>query len=179
MGARRSVYRGRVGDFGLEQVVLPNGAHVELEVLRHPGAAAVVPLHADGSVTLIRQYRHAAGGMIWEIPAGKLEPGEEPEPCAARELEEETGLRAGRLRHLTTILTTPGFTDEVIHLYVAEDLTEVGANPEADEVIERHRLSPADLRAMIHTGELRDAKSLVAVLLALGGAPYQMPGNSR
>lgn len=143
---------------------------IELEILRHPGAAAVVPLHADGSVTLIRQYRHAAGGMIWEIPAGKLEPGEPPAECAARELEEEAGVGCAELRHLTTIFTTPGFTDEVIHLYLATGLSEVPARPEADEVIERHRLPAAQVLAMIRNGEITDGKSICALMLALLGS---------
>ena len=164
---RRSIHRGRVGDFGIETVTLPNGITVELEILKHPGASAVVPVHVDGSITLIRQYRHAAGGMIYEVPAGKLEPGEDPRLCAVRELTEETGLVAGNLRHLTTIFTTPGFTDEVIHLYVATDLTEVAARPEADEVIERVNLPKEQVLAMIRSGEITDAKSICAVLLAV------------
>lgn len=166
----RVLHRGRVGSFGIEPVTLPNGMAIELEVLRHPGAAAVVPLHSDGSVTLIRQYRHAAGGMIWEIPAGKLEPGELPAVCAGRELEEEAGVSCARLEHLTTIFTTPGFTDEVIHLYLATGLTEVPARPEADEVIERHRLAGAEVLAMIRRGEITDGKSICALFLALTAA---------
>src|SRR4030095_1863338 len=120
---RRDIYRGRIVDLGIEPVTLPNGAEVELEVVRHPGAAAVGPVDAAGWVVLIRQYRHAAGGYIWEVPAGVLDrPGETPEECAARELLEETGLRAERLTRLTAILTTPGFTDERIHLVLAQEL---------------------------------------------------------
>ncbi|GDX82685.1 ADP-ribose pyrophosphatase [Deltaproteobacteria bacterium] len=167
MGSRRVIHRGRVGEFGIDTVTLPNGVTVDLEVLHHPGAAAVVPLHADGSVTLIRQFRHAAGGTIWEIPAGKLEPGEDPLLCAQRELEEEAGVSSGVLRHLTTILTTPGFTDEVIHLYVATELGEVPSRLEADEVIERHRIPGPEVIAMIRRGEITDAKSIVGLLLAL------------
>ena len=166
----RVLHRGRVGSFGIEPVTLPNGMAIELEILRHPGAAAVVPLHADGSVTLIRQYRHAAGGMIWEIPAGKLEPGEPPAECAARELEEEAGVGCAQLRLLTTIFTTPGFTDEVIHLYLATGLSEVQARPEADEVIERHRLPAAQVLSMIRSGEITDGKSICALMLALSGS---------
>ena len=165
--SRRVIHSGRIGTFGLETVSLPNGRTVELEVLRHPGAAAVVPVHADGSVTLIRQYRHAAGGMIWEVAAGKLEPGEDPMACARRELEEETGLSAGTLRHLTTIHTTPGFTDEVIHLYAATNLVKGPARPEADEVLEVHHVPAAEALAMIRRGEITDGKSIVALFLAL------------
>jgi ADP-ribose pyrophosphatase len=159
-----------VGDFGIETVTLPNGVTVELEILKHPGASAVVPVHPDGSITLIRQYRHAAGGMIYEVPAGKLDPGEDPATCAGRELTEETGLVAGTLRHLTTIHTTPGFTDEVIHLYVATELSEAEAHPEGDEVIERHTLPAAQVHEMIRSGEITDSKTICAVLLATGAA---------
>ena len=166
-GVRRSIHAGRVGDFGIETVTLPNGVTVDLEILRHPGAAAVVPVHEDGSVTLIRQYRHAAGGMIWEVPAGKLEPGEAPDACARRELEEEAGVRCGALRLLTTIHTTPAFTDEVIHLFLATNLRDVPARPETDEVIERHRFTAAEALAMVRRGEITDAKTMVSLLLAL------------
>lgn len=161
---RRSLHRGRIGDFGIESVRLPNGLDVELEILRHPGAAAVVPLHDDGTVTLIHQHRHAAGGRIWEVPAGKLDPGETPIVCAARELEEEAGLR-GRLAPLIPIWTTPAFTDEVIHLFVATELSAAPASPEPDEIIEIHRVPLRDAVGMIHRGEIRDAKTVCALLL--------------
>ncbi len=161
---RRSIHQGRVGDFGIETVTLPNGRVVDLEILRHPGAAAVVPLHGDGTVTLIRQHRHAAGGTIWEIPAGKLEPGELPEDCAARELTEEAGL-VGELAHLTTIHTTPAFTDEVIHLYVATALREAPMNLDADEVLTPIRVAMSEALALIRRGEMTDAKSIVALLM--------------
>lgn len=162
---RRELHDGHVGRFGVERVDLPNGRVVDLEILRHPGAAAVVPMHADGSVTLIRQYRHAGGGTIWEIPAGKLEPGEAPDACAARELAEEAGLR-GALTPLLPLLTTPAFTDEVIHLYVAEDLQPVPQALEADEVIDPVRLSRAEVERLIDSGQIRDGKTLVGILLA-------------
>jgi ADP-ribose pyrophosphatase len=112
---RSPIYQGRIVDLGLEDVVLPNGARVQLEVIRHRGAAAIVPLHDDRTVTLVHQFRHAAGGMIWEVPAGVLDGGEAPETCAARELREEVQLAARTLTRLGSILTTPGFTDERIH----------------------------------------------------------------
>lgn len=144
--------------------MLPNGVEVALEILRHPGASAVVPLHDDGTVTLIRQHRHAAGGEIWEIPAGKLDPGETPEQCAARELREEVGL-VGTLTRLTTILTTPAFTDERIHLYVATELVSVPTELDEDEVIHPVRVPLAQAVAMARSGEIADGKTLVALLL--------------
>ncbi|MSP54092.1 MAG: NUDIX hydrolase [Myxococcales bacterium] len=162
---RREIHAGRIGRFGLEDVTLPNGQQVTLEILRHPGAAAVVPMHEDGSITLIRQHRHAAGGMIWEIPAGKLEPGESAERCAERELAEEAGL-VGVLSPLLPLWTTPAFTDEVIHLFLARHLSSVPLAPEPDEVIEPVRLSRAEVERLIDRGEIRDGKTLVGILLA-------------
>ncbi len=165
MAERKPLYRGRVVDLWLETVDLPNGHRTQLEVIRHPGAAAVVPLHADGSVSLIRQFRYAAGGFIWEVPAGKLD-GEDPAVCAIRELAEEAGLAANRLTRLGTILTTPGFTDERIHLFLAEELSPAPQKLEADEVISVHRVPLQTALAMIVSGELVDAKSALALFLA-------------
>lgn len=159
-------YKGKFLEMVTEEIDLPNGATATLDLIRHPGASAVVPFLDDENVLLIRQYRHAAGGTILEIPAGKLEPNEPPETCAVRELEEETGWRAGRIEKLGSILTTPGFTDEKIHLYAAFDLTQVGAALEEDEIIEAAPMSLADALSLIWSGELTDAKSVVALLQA-------------
>jgi len=149
-----------------ERVMLPNGREMLIDVVHHPGAAAVVPFTGDAEVALIRQFRHAAGGTILEVPAGKLDAGEPPDRCAERELAEEAGFRAGRIVHLGSIWTTPGFTDEVIHLFAAFDLSPVPSRPEDDEVIEVIRV-PLD-RALdwVWSGELRDAKSALALLHA-------------
>jgi ADP-ribose pyrophosphatase len=165
---RRQVYRGRIVDLGIEEVKLPNGVEVELEVIRHPGASAVVAVDEAGRVILIRQFRHAAGGFIWELPAGVLDHrGEPAEVCAGRELLEETGLRAGRLTRLGTILTTPGFTDERIHLFLAQDLREERHAQEADEVIaEIARLPLGEALAMTRRGEIVDAKTICGLHLA-------------
>lgn len=162
---RREWVNGFVGSYGVEDVVLPNGVAVTLEVLRHPGASAVLPIHADGSVTLVRQYRHAAGGWIFEIPAGRRELGETPEACAARELAEEVGL-AGVLEPLVPIWPAPAYTDEQIHLFVATQLREVARALDPDEVLEAVRLTPAELRAQVASGAIRDAKTLSALYLA-------------
>src|SRR5262245_22640157 len=132
----RQIYKGRIVDLRLERVTLPNGHEIDLEVMHHPGASAVAAVDDDKRVVLIRQFRHAAGGYIWELPAGILaSPDESPAECAARELREETGLVAGELRRLGTILTTPGFCDERIHLFLAQRLTADAHAHEADEVI--------------------------------------------
>lgn len=149
-----------------EQVTLPGGRQAVLDIVRHPGASAIVPFLSDDEVLLIRQYRHAAGGWILEVPAGKLDPGDTPERCAARELEEETGRRAGRLEKLGWIFTTPGFTDEVIHLFAAWDLSEVPMRHEDDEVIELVPMRFEAALALIWNGELHDAKSALALLHA-------------
>ncbi|HEY8121092.1 MAG TPA: NUDIX hydrolase [Myxococcota bacterium] len=161
----RVVHRGRSITLQIEDVALPNGRTVELEVVRHPGAAAVVPFEDARTVLLIRQFRHAAGGFIWEIPAGKLD-GDTPEVCAHKELAEEAGRRAGKLVQLASIFTTPGFTDEVIHLYAGFDLTPVPQALEHDEVIEVVPTPLSRALEMIYSGELRDAKSALALLLA-------------
>jgi len=162
----RDVYRGRIVHLTTETVVLPNGHEMELEIVRHPGASAVVPLDAGGEVVLIRQYRHAVGGFIYEVPAGKLGPDEPPELCASRELTEEAGVMAGRLTRLGSIVTTPGFTNEVIHLYLAEDLTPARTAHEACEVISLLRRPLGECLAMIARGEITDAKSICALFLA-------------
>jgi ADP-ribose pyrophosphatase len=163
--SRRIGYQGSFLTLWQEDVVLPGGRSIELDVIRHPGAAAIVPFENETDVVLIRQFRHAAGGTLLEVPAGKLED-EAPEICAARELEEEVGRRAGRLEPLGSILTTPGFTDEVIHLFAAFDLESVPTRHETDEVIEVVQMPLREAVDLVWRGELRDAKSALALLQA-------------
>ena len=167
---RRAIYSGRVVNLSVDRVRLPNGSVCELELIRHPGAAAVVPVDAEGQVLLIRQYRHAAGGWLLEIPAGKLDPGESPETCAMREVEEETGYRPGALVSLGWIWTTPGFTDEKIWLYLARELTRSKQDLQDDEVltVERYPLDQAVVMAA--AGEIHDGKSVCALLRAARAA---------
>lgn len=164
----RQIYKGRIVDLRVERVTLPNGHAVELELMRHPGASAVAAVDEAGRVVLIRQYRHAAGGYIWELPAGVLASADEPPAaCAARELREEAGLVAGDLRHLGTIFTTPGFCDERIHLFLAQQLTEAAHAHEADEVIaEIARLPLADALGRIRSGDIVDGKTIAGLHLA-------------
>jgi ADP-ribose pyrophosphatase len=159
----QNIYRGKVVTLNVERVQLPNGVTIDLETIRHPGAAAVVPLKENGTVVLIRQFRHAAGGYIYEIPAGKLNQGEDPLSCAARELEEEVGYRAGRLVLLSSIFTAPGFADEVIHVYLATGLTRGREQLDRDEVLEVVEMPLADAVANIGNGTIRDAKTIVGL----------------
>lgn len=159
----KNIYKGKVVVLNVDTVVLPNGATVDLEVIRHPGAAAIVPMKDDGTVILIRQFRHAAGGFIYEIPAGKLHPGEDPRDCAARELEEEIGYRAASFELLTSIFTAPGFADEVIHIYKGTGLTKGRQKLDHDEVLNVVDLPIEKAIAQIQDGTIRDGKTIVGL----------------
>jgi len=166
----RLIHDGRVVKLSVEQVTLPNGNTVTLEVIKHPGAAAVVPLDGDGNVILVRQYRHATGAWLLEVPAGKLDhPGESPEECARREVEEETGYRAGTLSPLGWIWTTPGFTDEKIWLYVATDLSPSRTSHQPDEVLSVVKMPLPEAVGMAASGAIADGKSVCALLRAAYG----------
>jgi len=162
----REVYRGKIVDLFLDRVTLPNGNVCELEMIRHPGAAAVVPVDAERNVVLVRQYRYAASGWLYEVPAGKLDEGEDPAVCAAREIEEEAGVRAGRLIPMGWIWTTPGFSDERISLYLATELVESKQSLQPDEVLSVERLPFDQAVELALRGEIRDAKSVCALLRA-------------
>jgi 8-oxo-dGTP pyrophosphatase MutT (NUDIX family) len=162
----RTVFEGRVVRLGIESLTLPNGEPLELEIVRHPGGAAVVALDENRRVCLLRQFRHASGGWLWELPAGKLEIEEEPQATAARELAEEAGLRAEHWQKLGTVLMTPGFCDETIHLFLVEQLSSVSAQPERHELIEIHWLPFSEAISRVHDGTIHDAKTMLGLLLA-------------
>ena len=159
----KTIFKGKVVMLNLETVTLPNGATVELEVVRHPGAAAIVPMKDERTGILIRQFRLAAGGFIYEIPAGKLFQGEDPHLCAERELEEEIGYRAGKIERLETFFTAPGFTDEVMHLFKATNLIKTAQKLDHDEVIEIIEISIEKSISWIRDGTIRDAKTIVGL----------------
>jgi ADP-ribose pyrophosphatase len=170
-GAR--AWQHRFLDAHVDQVRFPDGSTGEQVLIHHPGAAAVVPVLSapagdDPQLLLIRQYRYAVGGPLWEIPAGRLEIGEAPIDCARRELLEETGCRCERLEPLTWLWTTPGFTNEKIHLFVATGLTQGEAAREADEFMEVVPLALSEVLRMIQRGEITDAKTMVAILYMAG-----------
>ncbi len=160
---RKHIFQGRVIDVGTEEVTLPSGLTVTLDVIKHPGASLIVPMDRD-RVTLIKQWRHCAGGWLWECPAGTLNAGETPEQCARRELVEEAGVEAGRLEHAGFIFTTPGFCDEKIHIFIARELSPAKKKPDEDEVITDVRaFRYDDCMRMVANGEIHDAKTIAGL----------------
>jgi ADP-ribose pyrophosphatase len=169
----RRGYDGKVISLDIDTVRFPDGSLGELEMVRHPGASAIVPFLSDPAgpdpqLLLIKQYRYAALDFLYEIPAGRLDDGEAPAACAARELQEETGCTAGVLEHMHTMFTTPGFTDEKIHLFLAHDLTRGAANREADEFISVEVMSLTAALDMVRNGVIKDAKTALGILYAAG-----------
>jgi 8-oxo-dGTP pyrophosphatase MutT (NUDIX family) len=167
----RHVFTGRVIEVNVERVELPNGSVAELEIIRHPGGAAVVALDTADRICLLRQFRHAVGGWVWELPAGKIDNRELPLDTARRELEEEAGVAAGSWQSLGDYLSSPGVLTEVVHLFLATQLTSLPQRPEEHEVFEVHWLPFSDVLEMARSGELRDGKSLVAVFRASTRVP--------
>jgi ADP-ribose pyrophosphatase len=161
------IYHGRILDLEVDRVRLPSGAETIREVVRHRGAVVVLPLHDDRRIELVRQYRYPLRQVVLELPAGKLDPGEEPAACAGRELAEETGWKPGGIHRLGPLFTTPGFTDEVIHAFVAtplEPAPEVAQDP--DEAIDNLTMTVEEALAACRSGEIRDSKTVATLLLA-------------
>jgi ADP-ribose diphosphatase len=171
-GSRR-VYTGRVLNLDIDQVRFPDGSTGELEIIRHPGASAVLPFLSDPAgpdpqILLIKQYRYAAEDFLYEVPAGRLDPNESPEDCARRELLEETGCTAQRIDPLYTFYTTPGFIDERIHGFIATGLTRGESKREADEFMTLETMTLSRSLELIQKGEIRDGKTTVLILFAAG-----------
>jgi ADP-ribose pyrophosphatase len=169
----RRIYTGKVLNLDIDRVRFPDGSVGELEMIRHSGASAVVPFlsepaGADPQLLLIRQYRYAANGFLYELPAGRLDPGEAPIDCARRELREETGCSAEQLDFLYTMYTTPGFTDERIHLFMASGLTHGETGHEADEFLTLETVPLSHALEMIRDGVIQDAKTALGILFAAG-----------
>ena len=163
--SHRRVYTGHVLSLDVDEIEEPSGVRATREVVRHSGSVVVLAVDGDDRLVLVKQYRYPAGQDLWEIPAGRQDPGESPEAGARRELEEEVGARAAALELLQSFYSSPGFCDEVMHLFRASGLTLVPARPEADEHIEARWVTLGEARAMAERGEVRDAKTLLALLL--------------
>lgn len=160
----RLQYEGRIIRLRIDEVELPDGSRASREVIEHPGAAAIVPLDEEGGIHLVSQYRDAVGEQLLEIPAGKLKPGEHPVDCARRELREEMGLECRRLDHLATFYSTPGFCDEIMHIYLARDLSGTVEDMDREEFIEARKELLHPLGELL--GRLKDAKSIAGIMLA-------------
>ncbi|WP_018751481.1 NUDIX hydrolase [Paenibacillus sanguinis] len=158
------IFSGKIISLQIDTVMLPDGTTATREVVKHPGAVAVLAIH-QGRLLLVDQYRQAMGRCELEIPAGKLEQGEDPREAAARELQEETGFRSGKLTHLHSFYTSPGFADEIIHLYLAEDLAAGEMSLDEDEFIELHEAELEQALAYIAEGRIADAKTILAVYI--------------
>jgi ADP-ribose pyrophosphatase len=161
------LYRGRVVTLRIDTIQTPDGREIRREIVEHHGAVAIVPRLDAETILLIRQYRQAVGETLLEIPAGTLEEGESADDCAARELEEEIGYRPGRLRRMFSQYLAPGYSSEVLHAYFAEELERSAVNPDADEQIEVVPVRASEIERMILDGQIKDAKSIAALLVAL------------
>lgn len=157
-------YQGRAVGFRTDRIRLPNGRPAQREYLTHPGAVGILAFETPQKILLVKQHRYPVDEFTYEIPAGKLAKGEKPEVCIHRELEEETGYRARRIKKMLSFWPTAAFSDEVIHLYLATDLVATKAHPDDDEFIELVRVSPAQLDSLIRRGRIRDSKTLIAFL---------------
>jgi ADP-ribose pyrophosphatase len=167
------IHKGKIIELDSDRIRYPDGSEAEVDIVRHPGASAIVPFLSDPEgedpqILLLRQYRYAADGYLYEIPAGRLDPGETPADCAARELKEETGCMAKQMEPLITMVTTPGFTDERIHLFMATDLTHGESAREADEFADVIVMRLSEALELIQRGEIVDGKTALGILYAAG-----------
>ncbi len=162
--ASQTLFEGKIVRVKLDQAELTNGKLTSREVVEHPGGVAVLALDEDGTVTLVRQYRYPFHQVVTELPAGKLEYGEEPELAAVRELEEEVGVRADELRYLGCLYSSPGFCTEKLHMYLAQGLHRGESHPDEDEFLERLELPFEELIRQIMAGEISDAKTVATAL---------------
>jgi ADP-ribose pyrophosphatase len=173
-----TIFQGRIISLAVEEHRLPDGRSARFEIVRHPGGAAVLPVLPDGRLVLIRQWRPAVGAMVLELPAGRLEPGEAPETCARRELQEEVGYRPGHLEPLGELLPAVGFCDERIHLFLARELEPVPQALEPDEYLEIVPLTLAEALERLDRGEIPDGKTALALLRyarSLASRPCEVP----
>ena len=161
----KSIYKGRIINLRVDKVALPNGREALREIIEHPGAVAVVPVLPDGRIVLVRQFRKPVEETLLEIPAGRLEEGEDAESCALRELEEETGFRAGKLEKILKFFPSPGFSDECIHLFKATELQKCRKNTEADELIEEVFMSVSEILKLIQEDKIKDGKTIIGILI--------------
>ncbi len=162
-----TIHQGRIFKIVKENITLANGVSSDMDIIRHPGASAIIPLSDKNTIILIKQYRHAIGNYIWEIPAGTLDHDEPPIECAKRELIEETGYSANQWQKLGEIISVPGYSDERIHIFLANDLVPARQNLDKDEMLDVHEIKFDDAMEMIHRGEIQDSKSICGLFMAM------------
>lgn len=160
------IYKGGIIEVEAQKVTLPDGRTASRDIIRHPGAAAIIPINDKNEVYMVRQFRKPIESVLLEIPAGKLDHGEDPKICAERELKEETGLTAAEIKHLVSVYSTPGFSDEVLHIYSATGLSEGETCADEDEFISCEKIHMEKLIDMVLNNEINDAKSVIGILLA-------------
>ena len=161
-----TMHEGKVFRLDRENVTLENGLTIDLDIIHHPGASAIIPFTENNTLLMIKQYRHAAGGFIWEIPAGTLDPDEAPLHCAKRELIEETGFSAKAWQKLGEITPLPGYSDERIHIFLATDLTPAEQDLDMDEILHVHKISFDNAIEMVRRGEIEDGKTISGLFMA-------------
>lgn len=171
VNASKLLHTGRVFNIYQDNVTLDNGISLNMEIIRHPGASAIVAMTPEKEILLVKQYRYAIGGFIWEIPAGTFSEQESPIECAQRELVEETGYAADTWKKMGEITPVPGYSDERIHLFLARNLTKKAQNLDQDEVLAVHKISYQKVLNLIDKGEIQDAKTLAALFLATSLIP--------
>lgn len=175
VNSKATLYEGRVFKLFRENVTLNNGVTVDLDIIRHPGASAMIPMSGNDNVILIKQYRHAIGDFIWEIPAGTLDPNETPLECAKRELIEETGFSANTWQKLGEITPVPGYSNELIHIFLANDLMPAEQDLDKDEVLDVHEVPLGKAIEMIHEGAIRDSKTISGLFMAINRLKGKLP----
>lgn len=161
-----AMYKGRAFNVRRDLVRAPDGQEMRLDIVEHTGAVTILPLDEDGQVWFVRQYRHASGQMLLELPAGTVEPGEEPDVCAAREIREEIGMAAGKLEKMGSFFLAPGYSTEYMHVYLATNLTPDPLPGDSDEFLSVEKISRSELAGMLARNEIQDAKSLAVICLA-------------
>jgi ADP-ribose pyrophosphatase len=160
----KEIYRGKIINLRVDRVDLANGRTATREIVEHPGAVCIAALKEDDTIIFVRQFRKPVEEALLELPAGKLEKGENPELCAVRELMEETGYRAGKIEYIFSFYTSPGFSNEIMHLFFASDLTAGSDNQDEDEMVEAVEIKLDEAVKMALSGEIKDAKTLVGIL---------------
>lgn len=166
---KKEIYAGNIINLRYDEVLTPAGNKVGREIVEHSGGVTIIAIRNDDKILLVEQFRKPTEECLLELPAGKLEEDEDPLECAKRELIEETGYQAGEIEHLFSFYTSPGFCDEVLHLYIARDLKEVGIDPDEDENIIIHTIERSDILGLIEGGEVKDSKTIIGLLYYLVG----------